>query len=66
MLECFSAGTAVIIGSVMNIEYNGEDHPIHIEEKLQAGQHTFSIRKELLDIQEGIKEDSFGWTKVIN
>ena len=51
MLECFSAGTAVIIGSVKNIEYNGENHPIHIEEKLQAGKHTFKIRKELLDIQ---------------
>lgn len=45
LLECFSAGTAVIIGSVKNIEYNGEQHEIYINEELKAGEHTFKIRK---------------------
>jgi hypothetical protein len=37
LLECFTSGTAVIIGSVKNIEYNGVNHAIHYEENLQAG-----------------------------
>lgn len=66
LLECFSAGTAVIVGSVNNIEHNGVDHKIAYNEQLQAGEVTFMIRKELLDIQEGRGKDHFGWSKVIN
>lgn len=65
LLECFTCGTAVIVGSVRNIEYKGVDHPIKINEHLSAGEVTFNIRKELLDIQEGRAEDHFGWTRLI-
>lgn len=66
LLECFTAGTAVIVGSVNNIEYKGVDYSIPIDEHLQAGEVSFMIRKELLDIQEGKAHDHFGWSKVIN
>ncbi len=66
MLECFSAGTAVVIGSVKNIEYKGENHKIYIDEKLKAGPITAEIRDDIVGIQEGRKKDTFGWTRIIN
>lgn len=66
LLECFATGTAAIVGSVKNIEYKGVDYDMPIDENLQAGEHTFTIRKQLLDIQEGRMEDPFGWSQVIN
>lgn len=65
-MECFSSGTAVIVGSVKNIEYKGTNHKISIDEKLQAGPVTSMIRQQLLDIQEGRTEDKFGFTRIIN
>lgn len=66
LMECFTTGTAAIVGSVKNIEYKGENHKINIEEKLSAGPITFRIRQELLDIQEGRAEDKHGWARVLN
>ena len=45
LLECFTTGTAAIIGSVKNIEYKGVDYEMPIDEHLQAGIETFKIRK---------------------
>ena len=49
-----------------NIEYDGKDHKIYFDEKLQAGPITHQIRKKLIYIQEGKSEDKYGWSKVIN
>jgi hypothetical protein len=51
LLECFSSGTAVVIGSVKNIEFKGENHPIYIDPTLHAGPITADIRKDILSIQ---------------
>jgi hypothetical protein len=56
----------VVIGSVKNIEYKGENHKIYIDEKLKAGPITAEIRDDIVGIQEGRKKDTFGWTRVIN
>lgn len=66
LLECFSSGTAVVIGSVKNIEFKGENHKIYIDEKLKAGPITAAIRDDIVGIQEGRIKDTFGWTRVIN
>ncbi len=66
LLECFNSGTAVIIGSVKNIEFKGENYKISIDEKLKAGPITASIRNDIVGIQEGRIKDPFGWSKVLN
>ena len=65
-MEVFTSGTAVIVGSVKNIDFKGINHKIYYDEKLQAGPVTSMIRKELLDIQEGRTADKFGFTRIIN
>lgn len=45
LLEAFGSGTAVIVGSVKNINYRGKDYPINYDPELGAGPITFQIRK---------------------
>jgi branched-chain amino acid aminotransferase len=61
LLECFGAGTAVIINGVKNIEYRGVNYSIPFDEKLQIGPISAQIRQKILDIQEGRTPDPFGW-----
>lgn len=61
LLECFGAGTAVIISGVKNIEYRGVNYNIPVDDKLQIGPISYQIRKKILDIQEGRAQDPFGW-----
>lgn len=56
----------MVIGSVKNIEFNGIDHKIYIDEKLKAGPITAAIRDDIVGIQEGRKPDNWGWTKLLN
>ena len=63
MREACGAGTAVIISSVKNIEYEGQNYAIPYDQELNFGRIAFNIRKELLDIQEGREKDKFGWIK---
>lgn len=37
LLECFGAGTAVIVNGVNNIHYQGKDYPISIDPTLNIG-----------------------------
>ena len=37
VLECFGAGTAVIVSAVKNIEYKGVNYNIPVDPKLQIG-----------------------------
>jgi branched-chain amino acid aminotransferase len=60
-LECFGAGTAVIISGVKNIEYNGVNYKIPVDDKLQIGPISYKIRSEILAIQEGRSADPFNW-----
>jgi branched-chain amino acid aminotransferase len=62
LLEIFGAGTAVIVSGVKNIEYNGVNYNIPVDEKLQIGPISYKIRETILNIQEGRSPDIFGWT----
>lgn len=57
----FGTGTAIIISGVRNLEYNGVQYNIPVDEKLQIGAISYKIRQKLLDIQEGRAADPFGW-----
>lgn len=61
LLECFGAGTAVIVSGVKNIEYNGVNYNIPVDEKLQIGPISYEVRKKILDLQEGRSPDIFNW-----
>lgn len=61
LLECFGAGTAVIVSGVKNIEYNGVNYKIPVDDKLQIGPISYKIRQKILDLQEGRSPDVFGW-----
>ena len=37
VLECFGAGTAVIISGVNNIEYKGKQYALKVDEKMGMG-----------------------------
>lgn len=63
LLEAFGAGTAVIISSIKNIEYEGHNYEIPYDKDLNFGKIAFDIRRKLLDIQEGRVKDKFGWVK---
>lgn len=51
LVECFGAGTAVIVSGVKNIEYKGTNYNIPVDEKLQIGPVTHRIRNGILEIQ---------------
>jgi branched-chain amino acid aminotransferase len=51
LVECFGAGTAVIINGVKNIEYKGKNYSIPVDEKLQIGPVSHRIRNGILAIQ---------------
>lgn len=57
----FGTGTAIIVSGVRNLEYNGVQYNIPVDEKLQIGAISYKIRQKLLDIQEGRAADPFGW-----
>jgi branched-chain amino acid aminotransferase len=64
-LECFGAGTAVLVSAVNNIEYKGRNYPVPFDKVLNIGVISNKIRQKLLDIQEGRSPDKYGWiTKV--
>lgn len=65
LIECFSSGTAVIVSPIKNFQYKGVNYPIQINETYQAGDLTYQIWREILDIQEGRIKDQFGWSRVI-
>jgi branched-chain amino acid aminotransferase len=62
LLECFGAGTAVIVSGVKNIEYNGVNYKIPVDDKLQIGPISYKVRQSILDLQEGRVPDVFNWT----
>jgi branched-chain amino acid aminotransferase len=51
LLECFGAGTAVVVSSVNNISYKGVNYPVPVDSKLNIGPISHKIRQNLLDIQ---------------
>lgn len=56
----------MIVSPIRNIEFEGVDYGVEINETYQAGDLTYQIFREILDIQEGRIKDKFGWSKVIN
>lgn len=56
----------MIVSPIRNIEYQGVDYEVEINETYQAGDLTYQIFREILDIQEGRIKDKFGWSKVIS
>ena len=63
LIECFGAGTAVIVNGVKNIEYKGVNYAIPVDEKLRIGPISYQIRSKILDIQEGRAADPFQWVR---
>ncbi len=47
----FGTGTAVVVSSVKNVEFEGVDYPIPYDPDLNFGKIAFTIRQKLLDIQ---------------
>ena len=64
LLECFGAGTAVIISGVKEIAYQGQKITL-MDDKSLIGPISHDIRNKILGIQEGRLEDKYGWTKVL-
>ncbi len=65
LLECFCAGTAVIVSPIDGIGYRDKMINIPVDRDFQAGELTYKLFKLILDIQEGRIRDNFNWTKVI-
>lgn len=57
--EAFACGTAAVITPIRSLQ--GE-HGVHTLDMANAS-HTLPLRKLLLDIQYGRREDSHGWTQ---
>ena len=53
LIEAFGAGTAVLISSIKNIEFEGTNYDIPYDKELNFGKIASKIRSELLAIQEG-------------
>lgn len=51
VIEAFGCGTAAVVSPVKAIYYKGTEYEIPINEKLNAGDLTFELHKELTDIQ---------------
>ncbi|MCB9253038.1 MAG: hypothetical protein H6605_11260 [Flavobacteriales bacterium] len=49
----FASGTAVIVSPIKNLEYKGENFPVHVDPIRKAGPLTFEIFENILGIQEG-------------
>lgn len=62
LIECFGAGTAVILGGVKQIEYQGAKIKLLQENEL-IGPISREIRDNLLGIQEGRIADRYGWIR---
>jgi branched-chain amino acid aminotransferase len=61
--EAFACGTAVIITPINTLGLsNGETFPLQHEQ----GPVAMTLRKALLDIQEGTGDDPFGWRKTLS
>eukprot|EP01016_Furgasonia_blochmanni_P045668 TRINITY_DN6479_c0_g1_i2.p1 TRINITY_DN6479_c0_g1~~TRINITY_DN6479_c0_g1_i2.p1 ORF type:complete len:332 (+),score=96.43 TRINITY_DN6479_c0_g1_i2:98-997(+) len=56
VLEAFGAGTAVTVGPIEDIHYDGVDYKIPIDPKINCGPVTKEIADFVADIQYGRKE----------
>ncbi|HDQ03474.1 MAG TPA: branched-chain amino acid aminotransferase [Deltaproteobacteria bacterium] len=61
--EVFASGTAAIISPVGQIYFRGKEYMINSG---QTGPLAEKLYNEILQIQYGLKEDSFGWRFKIN
>ena len=57
--EVFACGTAAVVTPVGTLQWDGGS----VEGAADAGDLTTSIRKQLVDIQFGRAEDTFGWMR---
>lgn len=64
LLECFGAGTAVIISGVKEIAYKGQKVQL-MDDKSLIGPISHEIRNKILGIQEGRLPDKYGWVRVL-
>lgn len=62
LTECFGCGTAAVISPVGKLTYKDEIFKISDE----PGPISVQLFKELTDIQWGRKEDTFGWTVIVD
>lgn len=63
LLECFGAGTAVVVSPVEKIHYKGQDYKVPFVPKLGAGELTYRLLHQIQDIQYGKANfENFGQT----
>ncbi|MHA1888477.1 MAG: branched-chain amino acid aminotransferase [Promethearchaeota archaeon] len=60
--ECFGMGTAAVIAPVGLIHYLGQDYTIN---DFEVGEYSRLLFDEITGIQNGEKEDIFGWTEPV-
>ena len=60
--EVFGSGTAAIVSPVSVLHYKGQDYQIS---NGQTGPLTQTLFDQLIAIQYGEAEDSYGWMEVI-
>lgn len=53
LVEAFGAGTAVIVSPIDMIGYKDEKFKVPIDEKNKAGELTYKLFNDFLNIQEG-------------
>eukprot|EP00331_Platyophrya_macrostoma_P030370 CAMPEP_0176444028 /NCGR_PEP_ID=MMETSP0127-20121128/22806_1 /TAXON_ID=938130 /ORGANISM="Platyophrya macrostoma, Strain WH" /LENGTH=400 /DNA_ID=CAMNT_0017829433 /DNA_START=35 /DNA_END=1237 /DNA_ORIENTATION=- len=55
VIEAFGCGTAAVVSPIKGLYFRGKEYTIPINEKVNAGDLTFELNKELQDIQYGRK-----------
>jgi len=56
LIEAFTTGTAVTIGSICSFVYGGVEYRVPIVKELGGGHLTMQLFKDIQDIQYGVKE----------
>jgi len=60
--ELFCTGTAAMVSPVGNIHFQGRDYPLNDN---QVGPITARLHHRLFQIQNGLVEDTYGWTTTV-
>lgn len=66
VLEAFGCGTAAVVSPIKNINYDGVDYNIPIDEEHGSGPLTKEMWTQLTDIQYGRREGPEGWSVVLD
>lgn len=50
LLEAFTTGTAVTIGSIKSLNFDGQDYKVPIDKELNGGKFTMELFNDLSNI----------------